>query len=160
MNVDIQLILTHLVGFIITVIILAKFAWGPIMKLLEDRRQKIASEFEAIDAGKTEIADIRADFEAKMADIENVSRQKMTEAINEGQKMAAEIKEQSRDEAKEIIERAKSELQRDVEKARAALKEDMVKMTIAAAEKIITTKLDDKEDRRLITEYIDSVEKV
>jgi F0F1-type ATP synthase membrane subunit b/b' len=39
------------------------------------------------------------------------------------------------------------------------LKEDMVSMTIAAAEKIISSKLDDKENRRLIADYIDAVEK-
>jgi F-type H+-transporting ATPase subunit b len=159
MDLDLQLILTHMVGFIITVWILKKFAWKPILGILEERRQKIKTEFDNIESGKSEVAAIKVDYEARLKDIENLSRQKLTEAVNEGQKIAAEIKEQGRDEAKEIISRAKAELERDVEKARVALKEDMVKTTIAAAEKIIASKMDDQENRRLIAEFIDGVEK-
>jgi F-type H+-transporting ATPase subunit b len=160
MELNLQLILTHIIGFVITVWILKRFAWGPLMGVLEDRRQKIKSEFDNIETGKAEVADIKADLEGKLKDIDNLSRQRLTEAINEGQRVAAEIKENGRSEAKEIIARAKEELQRDVEKARAALKEDMVSMTIAAAEKVISARLDERENRRLVSEFIDNVEKI
>lgn len=159
MNVDIQLILTHMVGFVITVLILKKFAWGPIMGVLNDRRQKIKSEFDKIEEDKTAAAAIKADYEAKLKDIDNLSRQKLNEAVKEGQKIAAEIKEQGREEAKGIINRAKAELERDVDKARVQLKEDMISMTIAAAEKIISARMDDAQNRRLISDFIDTVEK-
>jgi F-type H+-transporting ATPase subunit b len=159
MELDWKLILTHIVGFVIMVLILKKFAWKPILGMLEERRQKIKSEFDNIENEKNEVAEVRADYEAKLKDIDNLSRRKLTEVINEGRKVAAEIKEQGRNNAKEIIARAKSELERDVEKARAALKEDMVRMTIAAAEKVITAELDEAEHHRLISEYIDEVEK-
>ncbi|MCP4567371.1 MAG: F0F1 ATP synthase subunit B [FCB group bacterium] len=159
MELDYRLILTHMLGFIITVLILKKFAWKPILGILEERREKIKSEFDGIEREKSDLVDTRADYEAKLKDIDNLSRQKLTEAVNEGQKVAVEIKEQGREEAKEIISRAKAELERDIEKARVALKEDMVKTTIAAAEKIISTKLDDTENKRLIADFIDGVEK-
>jgi len=160
MELNVQLILTHILGFLITVWILGKFAWKPLMGVLEERRQKIKSEFDNIETGKAEVADIKADLEAKLKDIDNLSRQRLTEAINEGQRVAAEIKEDGRKEAKEIITRAKEELQRDVEKARAALKEDMVSITIAAAEKVISARLDESENRRLVANFIDNVEKM
>jgi len=160
MEIHFDQILTHIVGFVITVLILKKFAWKPILGILQERRDKIKSEFDQIESDRTEVAKVRADYEAKMKDIENISRQKLTEAVNEGQKIAAEIKEQGREEAKEIIDRAKAELDRDVEKARAALKQDMVSMTVAAAEKIISARMDDQENRRLISEFIDRAEKV
>lgn len=159
MELDWKLILTHIVGFIITVWILAKFAWRPILAILNERREKIKSEFDQIESEKGEIEKTKADYEAKLKDIDNLARQKLTEAVTEGQKVAAEIKEQGRDEAKEIIFKAKAELDREVEKARVALKEDMVKMTIAAAGKIISKNLDEDENRRLITGFIDGVEK-
>ncbi|MCK5124788.1 MAG: F0F1 ATP synthase subunit B [candidate division Zixibacteria bacterium] len=159
MELDWKLILTHMLGFVITVVILAKFAWRPILGILDERREKIKSEFDQIESGKSEIEETKAGYDAKLKDIDNLARQKLTEAVNDGQKVAAEIKEQGRDEAKEIIFKAKAETDREVEKARAALKEDMVKMTIAAAEKIISKKLDEQENRRLIKDFIDSVEK-
>lgn len=159
MELDWLLILTHMLGFVIMVLLLKKFAWKPILGILEERRNKIKSEFEHIDQEKTEVSEVKADLEAKLKDIDNISRQKLNEAVSEGQKIAAEIKEQGREEAKEIIERAKAELARDVEKARAQLKEDMVNITVAAAEKLIRSRLDATEHRRMISEFIDGVEK-
>lgn len=159
LNLDFKLILTHAVGFIITVLILRKFAWKPILDIFEERRQKIKAEFDGIESTKAEVAEIRADLESKLKDLDNLSRQKLTEAVSEGQKIAADIKEQGRKEAKEIISRAKAELERDVEKARVSLKQDMVNMTITAAEKIISASLDEAENRRLVSEFIDNVER-
>ena len=159
MELDYKLILTHIVGFLITVWILKKFAWKPLLGIMEERRQKIQSEFNKIESDKSDVAKVRADYELKLKDIDNLSRQKLNEAVNEGRKIAAEIKEKGRQESQAIIDRAKDELQQEIGKARVTLKEDMVSMTIAAAEKIISSKLDDKENRRLIGDYIDSVEK-
>jgi len=159
MELDPKLILTHIVGFVIMVLILKRYAWKPLLAILEERRNKIKSEFDHIEKEKTEVSEIRADYEAQLKDIDKISRQKLNEAVGEGQKIAADIKEQGRVEAKEIIERAKAELERDVEKARAQLKEDMVTITLAAAEKVIRSRLDETEHRRMINDFIDGVEK-
>jgi len=159
MELDWKLILTHIVGFVITVLILKKFAWKPILGILAERREKIKSEFDQIESDKAAVQTTIAEYEAKLKDIENEARTKLNEAVSEGQKIAAEIKEQGREEAKEIITRAKAELERDVAKARVALKEDMVTMTISAAERIIKSKMDEPQNRRLISDFIDSVEK-
>jgi F-type H+-transporting ATPase subunit b len=159
MELDWKLIITHIIGFVLTVWILKKFAWRPLLDMMEERRQKIIGEFNKIEEDRAEVAKTRADYDEKLKDIDNVARQKMNEAINEGQRVATEIKEKGRDEARELINKAKSELERDVEKARVSLKEDMVRMTIVAAERIINTKLDDSENRRLISEFIDNVDK-
>jgi F-type H+-transporting ATPase subunit b len=156
---DVPLILTHIVGFIITIWILKKFAWKPLLGIMEERRQKIKAEFDKIEDDRAEVARVRADYETRLKDIDVLARQKMTEAINEGHRIAAEIKEKGRQESKDIIDRAKAELVHEAEKARVALKEDMVRITMTAAEKIITKRLDEKEDRRLIAEFIEGVEK-
>jgi F-type H+-transporting ATPase subunit b len=159
MNLDWKLILTHIVGFVITVWILKRFAWKPLLALMEERRQKIKAEFDRIADKNAEVDRARAEYEAKVREIDNLSRQKLAEAVKEGQKVAAEIKEHGRQEAKEIIDHAKAELGREVDKARVTLKEDMVRITIGAAEKIIATKLDEREHRRLISDVIDGMEK-
>jgi len=159
MNLDLQLILTHIVGFLITVWILKKFAWKPILGIMQERRQKIKAEFDTIERQRAEAATVLAEYQARLKDIEVEARQKIAEAIHAGNQVAAEIREHGREEAKEIINRAKAELDRDVAKARVELKEEIVDMTIAAAEKIITTRLSEPEHRRLVAEFIDTMEK-
>jgi len=154
-----QMLLTHAVGFIIALWILKKFAWTPIMNLLEERRQKIQSDFDQAAEDRKKSEELLGEYEAKLKDIDAEARVKIQEAVREGQKVASEIKENAREDAKNLIERAKSELARDVDKARVQLKEDLVGMTLAATEKLIVEKLDEQKHRQLISSFIDEVEK-
>lgn len=152
-------LLTHLVGFVITVWLLKKYAWGPLLKIMEERRNKIKQEFDNIEVEKTKVSELTADYEAKLKDIDAERRAKLVEAVNEGKKIAKEIEAEARVDALRTSEKAKTELVRDVAKAKVQLKNDMVAMTITAAEKIINEKLDDAKHRELIGDFIDNVEK-
>jgi len=152
-------LLTHAVGFLITVWILKRFAWGPLMALLEERRKKIADEFQAIEEEKNKVNQLAADYEAKLRNIDAERRAKLVEAVNEGKKIAQKIEADARTKAQEIHAKAKGDIEREVAKAKVQLKNDMVTITMTAAEKILKEKLDDTKDRELIGRFIESVEK-
>ena len=160
MDFNLQLFITHFIGFAIAVWILKKYAWGPLLDLLEERRQKIQTEFSNIDAGHREVAKLTEEYEAKLREIDNERRKKITEAVAEGKKIAEEMKTAAQQEAKQIVAKAQDELVRDIAKAKVTLKDDMVRMTMTAASKIINEKLDDAKNRELIAGFIDGVEKV
>jgi len=154
-----QMLLTHAVGFIIALWILKKFAWKPIMNILEERRQKIQGDFDKAADDRKKSEELLAQYEEKLKEIDAEARARIQEAVKEGQNVATEIKEAARKDSKELIERAKSELDRDVQKARIQLKEDIVRMTLSATEKMISEKLDEQKHRDLISNFIDEVEK-
>ena len=159
MNIEISQIITHIIGFVITVWLLKKFAWKPLLSMMEERRQKIINEFQKIEDGKAEAEKLKAEYENKLKNIEAERRQKIAEAVNEANKLASDIKIQAQEEARNIINRTNEQLKRDIDKAKVALKEEMVRITITAAEKILKEKLDEKKERELILKYIDSIEK-
>ncbi len=160
MDLQWQLLLTHAVGFLITLWILKRFAWGPLLAVMEERRSRIADEFKKIDDEKEKVAQLTAEYEARLKDIESERRVKIVEAVNEGKKVAEDIRDAAKREAKQIQARARSELERDVAKAKVQLKQEMVIITMTAAEKIINEKLDDAKHRELIGNFIDNVEEV
>lgn len=157
MDVSIPQLLTHALGFLIFVWILKKYAWGPLLGLMEERRNKIAGEFEQIEKDKAEVAAVTADYEAKMKEIDGERRAKLVEAVDEGKKMAAEIKAAAQDEVKVLHDKAKADLQRDVANAKVQLRDEMVAMTMTAAEKVIHEKMDDAKHRELIGRFIDNL---
>jgi len=159
MDVQLAQIITHAVGFIIFVWLLKRFAWGPLLGLMEERRNKIKGEFDEIDRQKSEVAQVTAEYEAKMKEIDAERRAKLVEAVDEGKKMAAEIKSKAQDEARALHEKAKDDLQRDVDKAKVQLRDVMVAMTMTAAQKVIHEKLDDAKHRELIGRFIDELER-
>ena len=158
MGLEIGQIVTQIIGFLIAVFLLKKFAWKPLLSILEQRRSKIKSEFDNIDKEKQKVADLLSDYQTKLKEIDSLARVKIQEAAREGQKLANEIKENARKESKEILTKAREEIQRDVDKAKVQLKNDLVNMTMRVAEKLIRERLDEEKDRKLIAEFIDAVQ--
>lgn len=154
-----QQLLTHALGFLLTLWVLKKFAWKPLLGLMEERRTKIKDEFDKIETDKAEAEDLKADYEGKLKNIEAERRQKLAEAVNEANKMASDIKMGAQEEARSIINRTNEQLDRDVAKAKVHLKEEMVTITLTAAQKILQEKLDDAKERQLIGQFIDNIEK-
>ncbi|MEW5994179.1 MAG: F0F1 ATP synthase subunit B [Candidatus Zixiibacteriota bacterium] len=159
MELQWQQLLTHAIGFLITVWLLKRFAWGPLLSLLEERRNRIAGEFKSIEEEKAKVDDLTAQYQSKLKEIDAERRTKVVEAVNEGKKIAEEIKASARGEAQDIRNKAKADIERDIAKAKVQLKDDMVGMTVSAAERIIREKLDGAKHRDLIGSFIEDVEK-
>jgi len=148
---------THATAFVAAVLVLRRYAWKPILGLLDERREKIVKEFDDIEHGKGENAKLRSEYERQLRTVDAQARVKLKEAVDEGQKVASEIKDSARVESREMVRRAREEAEREKEKAEVALKEDMARIALVAAEKVIRARLDEATHRRLITETIDEL---
>jgi len=155
--IDPKQVITQILGFLLLVWLLRQFAWGPLLGLLEARRQKIAGEFQEAERRKAEADGLKARYESELKGIEAQARQKLMEAVTEGQKVAGEIKAQAQTEAQHRLERANDEIARENEKAKEILKQRMIALALRAAEKILRQKLDDASQRQLAAEFVDEV---
>ena len=158
-SIEWQQLLTHALGFLIFFWVLKKYAWGPLLNLLDERRSKIVDQFEQIELEKENAAKLNAEYEAKLRDIDNERRAEIVKAVDEGKKVASEMKSAAQQEAKEIAEKNKKDLEREVAKAKVQLRDEMVAMTMSAAEKVIHERLDDAKHRELIDKFIANLEK-
>ena len=158
MKVELAQIITHIFGFLIAYWVLKRYAFKPLLKMMEDRREKIRADFDDADQAKSAAQKLESDYEDRIRNIEAEARQKIQEAVGEGRQVAAEIKEQAHTEARGIIEKAKADLLRDIATAKVQLKEEIVAMTLTATQKVIAESLDDQRHRKLINDFIDQVE--
>jgi F-type H+-transporting ATPase subunit b len=155
--VDIKLVLTQILGFLILVWILGRYAWGPVVASLEARRQKIAGEFADADRRKADADQLRAKYEQELRGVEALKRQGIQDGVAEGQRIAAEIRAQAQTEAQERLARAQDEVMREREKAKELLKEQVISLSLRTAEKILREKLDDPAQRRLASQFIEEI---
>ena len=79
-------LLTTALGFLFFVWILAKFAWGPILGLLDERRGKIDGDYAAAEKNLAEAEQLKGEFELKLADIKTIQREMVQEAVKKGEK--------------------------------------------------------------------------
>ena len=156
--IDIRQVITQILGFLLMVWILRRYAWGPVMGMLEARREKIAGEFKEADRLKGEALELKTRYEADLKGIEAQARQRITEAVTEGQRVAAEIKVQAQKDATLRLERATDEIAREREKAKELMKEQIIRLSMRSAEKILRKKLDDAAHRQMVGEFVDEVE--
>ncbi len=151
--------ITHAIGFIITFWLIGKFAWKPLLALMEERRNRIESEFKTIENEKAAVAQQQAEYEQRMRQIEDERRAELVKAVEEGKRVAAQLKEDAQREASAISDKAKADVEREVLKARVQLKDDVVAMTMTATEKVLGETLDDVKHRDMISRYIDDMAK-
>lgn len=156
--IDIRLVLTQILGFIVLVWILGRYAWGPVVAQLEARRSRIAAEFDEAARRQREADALRAKYEQDLRDIESQARQLKLEAVTQGQRVAAEIKAQAQADATARMARADEEIVHDQERAREMLKRQVAALSIRTAEKILRTKLDEPGQRELVERFIDEVD--
>ena len=155
--IDIRMVGTQILGFLILLWGLSKWAWGPLTAQLEKRRQRIAGEFAEAERRQNAADQLKAKFEQDLRGIDAQARAKLQEAVAEGQKVAGEIRAQANSEAQARMARAEEEMMREREKAKELLKEQIIALSIATAEKILKSKLDEPAHRKLARQFIDEV---
>jgi F-type H+-transporting ATPase subunit b len=155
MNLEIEQILTQIVAFLAMLWILKKFAWKPLLNVMEERRKTIQSEFDSIEEQKKEIKKLTQTYNAKLNEIEATARATLQEAAKRGEQIALEIEQETRERAAMILNKAQAELKSEIAEAKKQLKQDIVKMAVTATEKIIQEKLDPKKHQKLIEDAIE-----
>ena len=153
-------VIAQVISFLILLFLLRIFAWKKLLGLLDARKERIASEFKQIDDTRREVAKLKTDYEAKISSIEETAKAKIQEAIDEGKKITEEVRKEANQEAQDIINNAKKNIQYEISKAKEELKEKIVDLTISATENMIKEKLTEKQDRKIVEGFLESVDKL
>jgi F-type H+-transporting ATPase subunit b len=151
--IDVRQFVTQVVGFLLVLFILGKYAWPPVLGFIEERRKKIADDLEHARAQNEQAARLKADLEQELRGIEAKARARIQEAVADGQRVASEIKAGAQRDVTQRLQRLAGEIEQEREKAMVALRQDTARMVIDASEKVLREKLDEKTQRRLIEEF-------
>lgn len=157
MQIDWGQIVTHIIGFLIAVWLLKKYAWGHLLSFVEKRRETIANSFDEIEKGKVEVEAQRANLAVEMEKIEDTRRYKISEAAKEAESLAAEIREEARREAVATRERAKQDVALELDKANEIYKNQMIEAVLTTTEKLLRERLDREKHNELIENFLSRV---
>jgi len=157
MELQWKALLTQVVGFLIVLWLLRKYAWGKLLAFTEKRRETIAAEFAGIEKAKSDVDGLRLKFEDELAGIESTRRARIQEAVHEAHTIAGEIRDEARKEAIAMRVKATEDINLDMDKANVAFRDQTVNAVIGATEKLIRARLDDARHRELIKQFLDEV---
>ncbi|HLI51737.1 MAG TPA: F0F1 ATP synthase subunit B [Thermomicrobiaceae bacterium] len=149
-----ELLIVQLIAFIIFLILLWKFALGPIVRTLDARQDRIRDSIEAADRMERELAATRAQNEEVLAEARREAQQIIAGARENSEQMISRAQEQARVEGEQLIEKARQTIQQEQHQAWLQLRKDVAELAIAAATKIVRHDLDPAQQAQLIEETL------
>jgi F-type H+-transporting ATPase subunit b len=152
------LMIWTVVTFAIVLFVLRRVAFGPIQRLIDERRDRIRQALDEADKAREEARQLR-ELTHQEREEAKVERERILE---ESRKLAQQQSRQAREQAAKDLERRLDENRKAIEaenvKLREAIRRDVVELTLLASEKVTGKVLDAEDQRRLIDETIEEID--
>jgi len=157
LGINLGYLIVQILGIIFLLLILKGFVYQPMLRVLDERKARIAKGLE--DARQADIARQNADAEAKRildearSEAANIRR----EAVVAAEQAAKDVEMRAREDAKGIMANAQTEATEERNRILADLRGQVAAISIAAANKLVGESLDDRRQRQLINEFFSRV---
>ncbi|MDD9879839.1 MAG: F0F1 ATP synthase subunit B [Candidatus Marinimicrobia bacterium] len=156
-QLDPGLFIWSITTFMVLFFVLAKFAWKPLLKMLQDREDMIRTSLDDAEKAKVELERLNEESEAIMAK----ARSEAQTILADGKAAAEKVKEdtvaKAKEQANKIREDAEKQILVEKDKAIADIKQEVVNISLSVAEKLIHKNLSDADNKALIEESLKKV---
>ena len=154
---DVGLMFWTVVTFLIMVLILKRLAWGPILKVLDEREGKIKNDLEATRRAKDDMERLKVEYEQKLLQIEARARDLLAQAEQKGIVARENIIKEAEAEAVKLAEKTRQQLELEKERLIRELRKDVGELSIAAAEKLLHQSVDKKVQDQFIQDLMNNL---
>ena len=143
--------------FIVLLLVLRKWAWGPILGALETREKRIQDALDGAARERDEAARLLQEQRQLLEDSRDQAQQIMTESRKASERLRAELLDEARKQRDQIVENAREDIERERDHALELLRREAVDLSISAAGRVLHREVDSAENRRLVEEYLASL---
>jgi F-type H+-transporting ATPase subunit b len=144
--------------FSIFFLVLAKFAWKPILSALRQRDDMIKGSLEAAEQARKDMLQLQSDNEAVLRKAREEREDILREARDVRDKLIAEAKGRATQEAAKIVENAKADIEREKTKALSEIHDQLATLSVEIASKLLGEKLSRTgEQEKLINKYLEDI---
>jgi len=154
LTVDGGLMIWTVFIFVLLLAILKKFAWPAILGAVEARERALEQQLAEAEQSRAEAAKLLEEHRRLLADAKGQAHAIVIEARQLAEKERAVAMEKTKQEQEELLARARREIVAERDRAVAELRREAVDLSLAAASKLIEKRLDSETDRKLVLEYL------
>ncbi len=154
LGLNLPQLIAQVVNFFVLLFILRAVAYKPILKMLDERKQKIAEGLNAAEIARAEAASAQANIQAQLDTARREGQEIVANAQNIATRIQTDAREQSAKDREASLERARVEIQQERDRAIADLRGEFADITVRAAEKVINQSLDRQAHQRVIDETL------
>ena len=144
--------------FVIVVIVLGKFAWGPVLALLQQREQFIHRALADAKRDRDEAEARLKEYAAKLQSAHAEAATLVEEARRDAERLREEIRQRAKSDAEKLIAGAERQIQLQTNRALEQIRREAVDLSVMIASKIIQRNLTKEDNERLIDEALKQVQ--
>ena len=152
------LMIWTLVAFAVTFFVLRKYSFGPIQKIIDDRRDRIESAITEADNARNEARELLEQHRALIGQAKSESAEILAEARKVSDAQLARVREEAEEERQRRLEDTRKQIDAETARAIDQIRGEVADLTLEATQRVVGKVLDSTDQRRLIDEAIEGLD--
>jgi F-type H+-transporting ATPase subunit b len=148
------LMIWTIVCFLITLFVLKRYAFGPVQKMIDDRRERIRQSLEEADHAREEARKLLEEHRKLIASAQSDAEEILSEARRIGDANERRMREELEADRQRRLEETRKQIEAETRRALEQIRLEVVDLSLLAATKVTRKALDDADHKRLIEEAV------
>jgi F-type H+-transporting ATPase subunit b len=152
------LMIWTLVAFVITLWVLKKYAFGPVQKIIDERRDRIRQSIDEADHAREEARSLLEEHRKLIGQAKTEAEEILSEARRVGDTQRERVRQETEEDRARRLEETKRQIDQATQQALAQIRREVADLSLLAAEKITRKSLTDADKQRLIDEALSEID--
>ena len=157
-QLDPGLFIWTILTFLVLLTLLAKFAWGPLLKALDSRQELIRKSLDDAQRARQELERLHQESAQIVRTARVEAEAIVSQSRSDAERLKEEIKQKARTEGAAIVRSAERQIQLETVRAVQQIRREAVDLSVMIASKIIGRSLSKEDNERLIEEALQQIE--
>ena len=157
-EVRLGLMVWTIVCFAITFFVLKRYAFGPIQRLIDERRQQIRSSIEDAENARNEARQLLEEHRALIGQARGQAEDILAEARRVADSQRQRVKDETEADRQRRLEETRRQIEAETQRALQQIRAEVAELTLVATAKVTGKVLDDADHRRLIEDAINDLD--
>lgn len=147
-------LIAEVIGFIVMVLILARYVYPPIIRAATEREKKIADGVRAAEDAEKRLAEVQEQVARTLAEARDQGREIIARTHRDAIAEAEEVRTKARGDAEALLQRAQSEIGGERDRAIQELRAEVADLVVEASSRLLGETIDRRAHQRLIDESL------
>ncbi|ADB53035.1 F0F1 ATP synthase subunit B [Conexibacter woesei] len=152
------LMIWTLLAFVVALLVLRKYAWPQITRILDQRQQQIEESIDAADRTRQEADELLAEYRQRLTDARAQADEIVAKAERAGEVAEREGLDAAKVKREELLEQTRRDIQAETNRAIQEIRREVADLTVQATEKVTRKTLSPDDQKRLVEEALSELD--
>ena len=156
-SIDVWRMLIHIANLLILMLLLKKFLFKPVQKILAKREEEIKNTYAHADEARTQAEAMREEYTERLSNAKQEAAEIVRDATLRAQTKSDEILENAKTKAMGTLKKAEEDIAREKQKVATELQHDISDIALTLASKVVEREVNGEVHKELIDDFIKNV---